>query len=145
MKRRNGLDVVFIDYVQIIEPTDRRLPRQEQVAGIGRDLKRLARTLSVPVVVACQLNKESGNQPPELHHLRESDALSHEADVVMFVYRPEYYFPDNEEHKGVGHVLVRKQRMGPVGAVKTVWRKDFTRFDSLSARDMHNYVDFNND
>lgn len=144
MKRRQGLDIIFVDYLQIIAPTDRRLIRQEQVAEIGRDLKRLARTLDVPVVAACQLNKESGNAPPELHHLRESDALSHEADVVMFVYRPEYYFPDKLDVKGLAQVLVRKQRMGPTGTVEAVWRKEYTRFEN-KAPDRFKAIDDYND
>ncbi len=134
MKRRGGLSLVVIDYLQLIEPDNPRDPRQEQVARIARRLKGLARELEVPVLCLAQLNRQvesSRDNKPQLSNLRESGAIEQDADVVMFVHREEYYASDEQErdaHRGEAEILIRKQRNGPTGDVKLVWVHEFTRF-----------------
>lgn len=138
LKRRQGLGLVVIDYLQLIEPDNSRDPRQEQVAKIARRLKGLARELEVPVLCLAQLNRQveaSRDNKPQLSHLRESGAIEQDADVVMFVHREEYYQTNEEDRervRGEADLLVRKQRNGPTGDVKLAWLHDFTRFRNFS-------------
>ncbi|MEM8946401.1 MAG: replicative DNA helicase [Planctomycetota bacterium] len=140
MKRREGLGLVIIDYLQLIDPDNPRDPRQEQVAKIARRLKGLARELEVPVLCLAQLNRQvesTRDNKPQLSHLRESGAIEQDADVVMFVHREEYYQTnedDRERFRGQADLLIRKQRNGPVGDVKLSWIHDFTRFRSHSQK-----------
>jgi replicative DNA helicase len=134
LKRKEGLALVAIDYLQLIEPDNSRDPRQEQVAKIARRLKGLARELNVPVLCLAQLNRQAEatrDNKPQLSHLRESGAIEQDADVVMFIHREEYYQSNEEDRervRGEADLLVRKQRNGPVGDVKLTWLHDFTRF-----------------
>lgn len=137
LKRQEGLGLVVIDYLQLIEPDNTRDPRQEQVARIARRLKGMARELQVPVLCLAQLNRQPDalkgeGHKPQLSHLRESGAIEQDADVVMFVHREEYYHTreDAEERGIVGQadILVRKQRNGPTGDVKLTWEAKYTRF-----------------
>ena len=140
MKRREGLGLIVIDYLQLIDPDNPRDPRQEQVAKIARRLKGLARELEVPVLCLAQLNRQvesTRDNKPQLSHLRESGAIEQDADVVMFVHREEYYQTneeDRERFRGEADLLIRKQRNGPVGDVKLAWIHDFTRFRSFSQK-----------
>ncbi len=139
LKRRQGLELIVIDYLQLIDPDNPRDPRQEQVAKISRRLKSLARELNVPVLCLAQLNRQvesSSSNKPQLSHLRESGAIEQDADVVMFVHREEYYMTneeDREQVRGQADLLVRKQRNGPTGDVKLTWNHEFTRFDNYAA------------
>jgi replicative DNA helicase len=139
LKRRQGLGLIVIDYLQLIDPDNPRDPRQEQVAKISRRLKSLARELNVPVLCLAQLNRQvesSSSNKPQLSHLRESGAIEQDADVVMFVHREEYYMTneeDREQVRGQADLLVRKQRNGPTGDVKLTWNHEFTRFDNYAA------------
>ncbi|MGL4514937.1 MAG: replicative DNA helicase [Lacipirellulaceae bacterium] len=134
LKRKEGLALVAIDYLQLIDPDNQRDPRQEQVAKIARRLKGLARELSIPVLCLAQLNRQveaTRDNKPQLSHLRESGAIEQDADVVMFVHREEYYQTSEEDRarvRGEAELLIRKQRNGPVGDVKLTWLHDFTRF-----------------
>ena len=138
LKRRHGLALVAIDYLQLIDPDNSRDPRQEQVAKIARRLKGLARELDVPVLCLAQLNRQvesSRDNKPQLSHLRESGAIEQDADVVMFVHREEYYQTNDEDRdrvRGEADLLVRKQRNGPVGDVRLTWLHDFTRFTNAA-------------
>jgi replicative DNA helicase len=138
LKRRDGLGLIVIDYLQLIDPDNSRDPRQEQVAKIARRLKGLARELTVPVLCLAQLNRQvesSKDNKPQLSHLRESGAIEQDADVVMFVHREEYYMSNEEDRervRGQADLLVRKQRNGPTGDVKLAWIHDFTRFRNFS-------------
>ena len=138
MKRRQGLRLVVIDYLQLIEPDNARDPRQEQVAKIARRLKGMARELQTPVLCLAQLNRQaeaSKTNRPLLSHLRESGAIEQDADVVMFVHRDEYYAVDPDEKArvaGEADIILAKQRNGPTGDVKLVWLQDYTRFDNLA-------------
>lgn len=134
IKRRDGLGLIAIDYLQLIDPDVPSDPRQEQVAKIARRLKGLARELDVPVLCLGQLNRQvenSRDNKPQLSNLRESGAIEQDADVVMFVHREEYYQTNEEDRervKGEAELLIRKQRNGPVGDVKLTWLHDYTRF-----------------
>lgn len=137
LKRQKGLDLLIIDYLQLIEPENTKDNRQEQVAKISRRLKGLAKELDVPVLCLCQLNRaaETGTQlVPRLSHLRESGAIEQDSDVVMFVHRPEYYMSEEQAQQYAGHaeLYIAKQRNGPTGKVDLVWRKEYTRFEDYA-------------
>ena len=140
LKRKNGLGLVVIDYLQLIEPDNPRDPRQEQVARIARRLKTMCRELDIPVLCLAQLNRQaevSRDNRPRLNHLRESGAIEQDADVVMFVHREEYYQTNDEDRervKGSAEIIIAKQRNGPIGDVKLLWQHDYTRFVNLEHR-----------
>ena len=146
LQRRDGLALVVVDYLQLIEPDNARDPRQEQVAKIARRLKGLARELNVPVLCLAQLNRQveaTRDNRPQLSHLRESGAIEQDADVVMFIHREEYYMTNDDERervKGEADLLIKKQRNGPTGDVKLTWLHDFTRFSSAAPQP---YEEFN--
>lgn len=120
---REGLDVLMVDYLQLMSSGEREENRTNEMSRISRGLKLLARELDVPVVVLSQLSRAveaRGNKRPLLSDLRDSGALEQDADVVMFLYRDEYYDPDSSD-KGMGEVIIAKQRNGPVGTVKVRW------------------------
>lgn len=153
LKRKHGLGLIIIDYLQLIEPDNANDPRQEQVAKIARRLKGMARELSVPVLCLAQLNRgpetSKKDNIPRLNHLRESGAIEQDADVVMFVHREEYYLtpaekedPANQELKGLAEIIIAKQRSGPVGSVKLNWFQQFTRFKDRSQRQYDEFEAF---
>ncbi|MFM9024412.1 MAG: replicative DNA helicase [Planctomycetaceae bacterium] len=140
LKRKHGLALVVIDYLQLIEPDNPRDPRQEQVARIARRLKTMCRELDIPVLCLAQLNRQaeqSRDNRPRLNHLRESGAIEQDADVVMFVHREESdqtNAEDRERVKGSAEIIVAKQRNGPIGDIKLLWQHDYTRFVNLEHR-----------
>lgn len=148
LKRRYGLALIAIDYLQLIDPDDPRDPRQEQVAKIARRLKGLARELDVPVLCLGQLNRQvesTRDNKPQLSHLRESGAIEQDADVVMFVHRDEYYQTNDEDRdrvRGEADLLIRKQRNGPVGDIKLTWLHDFTRFTNAAPQAYEDFADY---
>jgi len=126
LKRRDNLGLVIIDYLQLIEPESRRDLRQEQVAGISRRLKQLAREVGIPVVAMAQLNRGSEEHArPRLSDLRESGAIEQDADTVILLYRPD---PAQES---VVRASVAKQRNGPTGEVELYFDKTHMRFENL--------------
>ncbi len=140
-RRQNGLGLVVVDYLQLIEPDRSTDPRQEQVAKIARRLKGLARELKVPVLCLSQLNRQaedSRDHRPRMSHLRESGAIEQDADVVMFVHREEYYLRGEarDEVAGQAQIIIEKQRNGPTGEIDLSWLKEFTRFEDR-APDRH--------
>jgi replicative DNA helicase len=149
LKRRGGLGLIVIDYLQLIEPDNQKDPRQEQVAKIARRLKGLARELKVPVLCLAQLNRQaeaSKENKPRLSHLRESGAIEQDADVVMFVHREEYYQTNDEDRSrlaGQAEIIIAKQRNGPIGDIKLAWKKDFTRFVDAAQRPYDEFEQFN--
>lgn len=138
LKRRDGLNLIVIDYLQLIEPDNSKDARQEQVSKIARRLKGMARELKVPVLCLSQLNRQaeaSKDNRPKLSHLRESGAIEQDADVVMFVHRDEYYMSNEEEKAkvaGKADIIIAKQRNGPIGDVKVKWEGQYTKFVNLA-------------
>ena len=147
-KRKQGLSLIVIDYLQLIEPDNPRDPRQEQVARIARRLKAMSRELDIPVLCLAQLNRQaevSRDNRPRLNHLRESGAIEQDADVVMFVHREEYYQTNDEDRervRGQAEIIIAKQRNGPIGDVKLLWQHDFTRFVNLEHRPYDEFEQF---
>jgi replicative DNA helicase len=133
LKAEHGLDLIIIDYIQLMQGRGRFENRVTELASISRALKGLAKELSVPVVVLSQLSRAPENRPnrrPQLSDLRESGALEQDADVVIMIYREDMY-EATEENQGVAELIVAKQRNGPTGAVKLAFIREFTRFENL--------------
>jgi replicative DNA helicase len=133
LKLRHQIKLVVIDYLQLIDPDNRKDSRQEQVANISRRLKFLARELEIPVVALAQVNRSSEDRQdhrPRLADLRESGAIEQDADTVMLLHRPELHEPG--QHEGIVEVLVAKQRNGPTGEVTLTYLKQFMRFENFA-------------
>lgn len=133
LKRKDDIKVVIIDYLQLIEAEDRRAPREQQIAQITRRLKFLAKELDIPVVALAQLNRGvelREDKRPKLADLRESGAIEQDADIVMFLHRPEMY--DATDRPGEADVIVAKHRNGPTGEVKLQFEKQFMVFRNLA-------------
>ena len=128
-----GLGLVMIDYLQLMSGTGKEQSREQEISGISRGLKGLAKELNLPVVALAQINRgveQRGDKRPMMSDLRESGAIEQDADVIMFLYRDEVYNP-NTDDKGVAEVLVRKHRNGSTGDIKLYWHKELTKFDNL--------------
>ncbi len=135
-KLEQGMDVIIIDYLQLMTGSVGRSQesRQQEISEISRSLKGLARELNVPVVALSQLSRAVEGRPdkrPMLSDLRESGAIEQDADVVMFIYRDEYYNKDSE-FKKQAEIIIAKQRNGPVGTVNLAWWGEYTKFANLS-------------
>lgn len=133
LKRKAGLSLVIVDYLQLMQGSARE-NRQQEIAEISRNLKNLARELDVPVIGLSQLNRSleaREDKRPRLSDLRESGSLEQDADVVMFIYRHEYYHPEDQENKGLAEVIVAKHRAGATGTVRMTFLPEFTRFADL--------------
>lgn len=132
-KLEHDLSIIMIDYLQLMSGSGRTESRQQEISDISRSLKALARELNVPVVALSQLSRAVEQRPdhrPMLSDLRESGAIEQDADVVMFLYRDDYYNHDSPE-KGVSEVIIAKQRNGPIGTVKLAWLPEYTKFANL--------------
>lgn len=133
-KLEHDLKIIIIDYLQLMSGSGRgNDSRQQEISDISRSLKALARELNVPVVALSQLSRAVEQRPdhrPMLSDLRESGAIEQDADVVMFIYRDEYYNRDTEK-KGIAEIIIAKQRNGPIGTVELVWLPDYTKFANL--------------
>jgi replicative DNA helicase len=140
LKLRHGIRLVVIDYLQLIEPDNRKDSRQEQVANISRRLKFLARELQIPVVALAQVNRSSEDRQdhrPRLADLRESGSIEQDADTVMLLHRPELYEPG--QHEGVLEVIIGKQRNGPTGEITLTYLKQFMRFENFAVETPFGY------
>lgn len=128
------LDMIIIDYLQLMSGSGRNTDsRQQEISDISRSLKALARELNVPVIALSQLSRAVEQRPdhrPMLSDLRESGAIEQDADVVMFIYRDDYYNKDTEK-RNIAEIIIAKQRNGPIGTVELVWLPDFTKFGNL--------------
>ena len=133
-KLEHGLDIIIIDYLQLMTGSGRGSEsRQQEISDISRSLKALARELNVPVVALSQLSRAVEQRPdhrPMMYDLRESGGIVQDADVVMFIYRDDYYNKDTEM-KGISEIIIAKQRNGPIGTVNLAWLPEYTKFANL--------------
>ena len=133
-KLEKDLKLIIIDYLQLMSGSGRNSDsRQQEISEISRSLKALARELNVPVVALSQLSRAVEQRPdhrPMLSDLRESGAIEQDADVVMFIYRDDYYNKDTE-YKGISEIIIAKQRNGPIGTVNLAWLPEYTKFANL--------------
>ncbi|MEE8457414.1 MAG: replicative DNA helicase [Acidimicrobiia bacterium] len=137
LRRRPGLDLIVVDYLQLMNGSGQE-NRQQEIATISRSLKSLARELNVPIMALSQLNRaveSREDKRPRLGDLRESGAVEQDADVVMFIYRDEYYFPEKVESKGIAEVVIAKHRQGSVGKVEMTFLAEFTLFADMGRAD----------
>jgi replicative DNA helicase len=133
LKAEHRLDLLIIDYLQLMSGRGRVESRQQEVSQISRDLKSLAKELDVPVIALSQLSRAPetrSDHRPQLSDLRESGSIEQDADVVCFIYREEIY-NQSEENRGVAELIVSKQRNGPTGVVQMAFLKEFTRFENM--------------
>lgn len=129
-KLEHNLGIIIIDYLQLMTAGGHSESRQQEISEISRSLKALARELNVPVVALSQLSRAVESRPdhrPMLSDLRESGAIEQDADVVMFLYRDDYYNKESEK-KGIAEVIIAKQRNGPIGTIELVWLPNYTKF-----------------
>jgi replicative DNA helicase len=139
LKMEHGLDLLIVDYLQLMQGRGKFDNRQQELASISRSLKILAKELSVPILALSQLSRapeSRGDHRPQLSDLRESGALEQDADVVLFIFREDMYATEGErspETEGVAEIIIGKQRNGPTGTVRLAFLKQFTRFENLAA------------
>jgi replicative DNA helicase len=134
LKAEHGLSLLLVDYLQLMEPVDSSIPREQQLAHISRGLKQLAMELDIPVMALTQLNREverrGGDKRPQLSDLRGTGAIEQDADLVAFIYR-QHYYTQKEEHKGIADIIIGKQRNGPTGTIQLHWHDDYMSFTEL--------------
>ncbi len=132
VKLEKGLSLIMIDYLQLMSGSGSRNSdnRQQEISEISRSLKAIAREMECPVIALSQLSRACEQRPdhrPMLSDLRESGAIEQDADIVMFLYRDDYYNKDTE-HPNEAEVIIAKQRNGPIGTVTLMWQPQYTRF-----------------
>jgi replicative DNA helicase len=130
LKAEKGLGLIVIDYLQMMSGSRRAENRQQEISEISRSLKGLAKELNIPVLALAQLSRSVEQRPnkrPVMSDLRESGSLEQDADLIMFIYRDEYYNPESEK-KGIAEIIISKHRNGPVGSVELVFLKELTKF-----------------
>lgn len=132
-KLEHNLGIIIIDYLQLMTGSKKSDSRQQEISDISRSLKEVARELNVPVIALSQLSRAVEQRPdhrPMLSDLRESGAIEQDADVVMFIYRDDYYNKDSEK-KNIAEIIIAKQRNGPIGTVELVWLPNYTKFANM--------------
>ncbi len=149
LKRKYDIKLVVVDYLQLMRGHRTAESRQQEISMISQGLKALAKELNVPVLAISQLSRKTEERPgkrPELADLRESGSIEQDADLVMMVYRPEFYgeknFPDHSEAEGIAEIRILKHRNGPTGDRKLVFLKEFARFENLEPRFTEKEVPF---
>ncbi len=139
LKIDNDLKLVIVDYLQLMRSPEYSENRVQEISDISRSLKALARELEIPVIALSQLSRASeqrgGERKPILSDLRDSGAIEQDADLVIFIHRPEYYDREDESKRGLAEVMLAKNRNGPTGDVQLKFTREYTRFDSFSNRD----------
>lgn len=134
MKTEKKLDLIVIDYLQLMQMSSRVESRQQEISAISRSLKAIAKELEVPVIALSQLSRAPElrtDHRPILSDLRESGAIEQDADIVMFLYRDDYYTKEESEKPNIGEVIIAKHRNGPTGTVELMFKKEFTKFLNL--------------
>ncbi|MDQ2701975.1 MAG: replicative DNA helicase [Pseudomonadota bacterium] len=135
IKKEHGLGLIVIDYLQLMAVPGNQENRATEISEISRSLKGLAKELNVPVIALSQLNRSletRTDKRPMMADLRESGAIEQDADVIVFIYRDEYYNKENSQDKGLAEIIIGKQRNGPTGSIKLKFFGEYTRFDNLS-------------
>jgi replicative DNA helicase len=131
LKMEVGIDMLMVDYLQLMAVKGKIESRQQEISQISRGLKAVAKELNIPLMALSQLSRRpeqrTGDHRPQLADLRESGAIEQDADLVAFIYRDEVYNRDTEE-KGIAEIIIAKQRNGPIGDFKLVFRNDITKF-----------------
>jgi replicative DNA helicase len=147
LKKEKGVEIIFVDYLQLLGVPYRRISRQEEVAEISRNLKALAKELEVPVIALAQLSRQveqRSDKRPQLADLRESGQIEQDADLILFIHRPEVYKKNPApEEEGLAEIIVAKQRQGPTGIVKLAFDKDTTAFKPLPSSDSQKVEEYN--
>jgi len=134
MAARHGIKLIVVDYIQLMQVAGTRENRTNEISEISRSLKALGKELGVPVIALSQLSRgveARDNKRPRMSDLRESGGIEQDADVIVFVYRDEYYNKDSPD-KGTAEIIIAKQRNGPTGMLKTAFLGPYTRFDNLA-------------
>jgi replicative DNA helicase len=132
LKREQGLDLIIVDYLQLMRVSGTSENRATEISEISRGLKALAKELQVPIVALSQLNRSLEQRPnkrPVMSDLRESGAIEQDADLIAFIYRDEVYNKDSE-HKGTAEIIIAKQRNGPIGDVTLTFLGQYTKFEN---------------
>ena len=147
LKQEKGVGIIFVDYLQLLKAPYRHATRQEEGAEISRNLKALAKELEVPVVALAQLSRQveqRADKRPQMADLRESGQIEQDADLILFIHRPEVYKKNPPpEEEGLAEIIVAKQRQGPTGIVKLAFDKDTTAFKPLPSSDSQNVEEYN--
>ena len=134
LKSQHDVQLIIVDYLQLLQSPTRAENRQQEIADISRSLKSLAKELNVPLVAISQLSRgpeRREDRRPQLADLRESGAIEQDADVVTLLFREEFYTP-TEENRGVAELTIAKQRNGPTGTINLTFIKEYTRFENLA-------------
>ena len=136
LKQQRDIGLLVVDYLQLMESGMRAESRQQEITEISRSLKALAKELNIPVIALSQLSRgpeHRADQRPRLADLRESGSLEQDSDLVLFLYRDEYYNPESTDKKGIAEIIVGKNRNGPTGMVELAFLANFMRFENLDA------------
>jgi replicative DNA helicase len=153
MKQNHNIELVLIDYLQLMtsSPNESRGNREQEISSISRALKGMAKELNVPVIALSQLSRavetRGGNKRPQLSDLRESGAIEQDADIVTFIFRPDYY-ESSEEYDGprdTAEIIISKHRNGALGSVELKFLKEYTKFIELDKSFGHGFGPFTND
>ena len=141
LKMEHGIDLIMIDYLQLMSTSEKGESRQQEISSLSRGVKGLAREMDCPVMTLSQLSRapeQRADHRPILSDLRDSGAIEQDADIVMFLYRDEYYNQETED-KGIGELIIAKQRNGETGTIKLAWLGEYTKFATISHENETNH------
>jgi replicative DNA helicase len=144
LKREHGLDLIVLDYLQLMQVPGMKENRATEISEISRSLKALAKELAVPVIALSQLNRsveQRTDKKPVSSDLRESGAIEQDADVIMMIYREEVY-DKNSTRKGIADIIITKQRNGEIGEIQLAFLGKYTKFENLAPESMYGDAPF---
>ena len=137
LKANEDIQLIIIDYLQLMKSRYRSENRQQEITDISASLKALAKELDVPVIAISQLSRATEHREgrePVLSDLRESGSLEQDADLVLLLFREDFYKKKGEEYNGIANIIIAKQRNGPTGTIELAFLKEYTRFENLARR-----------